>query len=137
MSNRVLIRGGVNAAMIVSLPGYDVTTVDPDHTVFDSRYSSLQPYRQGVTIDSVSDNHSVYSFGETLNGPPLMFGLIRTLTPGGVPAQVYGNSCSMLRGNGTDQWFYAEVTASSLTFRTKFGGQAARLYFSLFKRAAG
>lgn len=137
MTNRVLIQGGATAAMIVSLPGYDVASVDVDHTVFDSRYSGMQPYRQGVTIDSVNDNSSVYAFGETLNGPPLMFGFFRTLTPGGVPDQVYGNTCKMLRGGGTDEWFYAEVTTSSLTWRVKFGGQAARLYFSLFKRVAG
>ncbi|WP_407122736.1 hypothetical protein [Bradyrhizobium sp. STM 3561] len=131
----MLIKGGASAAMTVSLPGYDVTTADITQTCFDSRWSGLVPYLRG-TIDDINDGGATVSFGETLAEIPLFIGHFKTLS-GGVPTTTYANTCTMFRGNGTDQWWYAEVGTSYLKFRAKFGSQASRLYYTLFKRPAG
>lgn len=49
---RVLFQGGQNAALRVSLPGWDVTSADIDHLVFNSSYSGLSIVQRGSTYCS-------------------------------------------------------------------------------------
>ena len=135
MVNRVLIQAGGAAAMRVSLPGYDVSSATPDQTCFDSRWSGFIPYLKGI-VDTANDVTVTVNFGETLDVAPFFSGYGRTLT-GGVPTTAYGNTPFMLRGNGIDQWLYVLTTTSYLQYRAKFGAQAFRLNYQLFKRPAG
>ena len=136
MVKRVLIQGGASAAMLVSLPGIDVTGgINCDQTCFDSRWSGLIFYRKG-TIDSANDVAAAYGYGETLPTPPMLFGYVRTLA-GGAPTTAFGNSFNMLRGGGIDQWWYAEMQVNQFIFRAKFGAQASRLWFAIYQRPAG
>jgi hypothetical protein len=137
MVKRVSIRGGQSAAMTVSLPGVDVTNATINQTCFDSRWSGYTPYAIGQIV-SGNDNPSMFFFPETLDQPPMCLCHFATLGPSGAPAGGAGEfTPTMLRGNGTDQWWYVLVTANFLQFRSKFGGQNSRLTFSLFRRTAG
>jgi hypothetical protein len=131
----VLIQGGQQSVMLVTLPGYNVETATIDQTCFDSRWSGFTPYATGQLF-SANDVAATFAFGETLDQPPLFLGHFVNLFNGS-PLTVYENTPTMFRGGGTDQWWYALVTTSFLQFRAKFGNQAARLTFKLFRRTAG
>ena len=132
----VLIQAGQQNVMLVTLPGFQVETATIDQTCFDSRWSGFSPYALGQ-LTSGNDNPATFSFGETLDQPPMCLSHFVTLNPGGAPTTVFENTPTMLRGGGTDQWWYVLVTTSFLQFRSKFGGQSSRLTFKLFKRIAG
>lgn len=57
---RVLFQGGVGATLRVSLPGYDVTTADIDHLVFNSSYSGLSLVKRGSIGCSIKGSATVY-----------------------------------------------------------------------------
>lgn len=135
MVNRVLIQGGQAAAMRVSLPGYDVNSATPDQTCFDSRWSGFIPYLKG-TVQGANDVAVTVNFGETLDVAPFFSGYGQSMS-GGVPTTSYGNTPFMLRGGGTDQWLYVLTTTSYMQLRVKYGAQAFRLTYQLFKRPAG
>jgi hypothetical protein len=140
MVQRVLIQGGQAAAMTVSLPGVDVTTADCNQTCFDSRWSGLTPYMKGtIGVQGGSGNaFSQLSFGETLDAPPLFFGFGQIIGANGQPTTTFGTTPYMLRGNGTDEWFYIGVTNSVLTAMVNgWGASYIRFTFSLFKRTSG
>jgi hypothetical protein len=142
MVKRVLIQGGQAAAMTVSLPGIDVTTADCNQTCFDSRWSGLTPYMKGTVQLTGSNGGNVFqqiSFGENLDAPPLFFGFGQLINPAtGQPTSPVGTTPYMLRGNGTDEWFYVGIATNSLTFMVNgWGASIVRLTFSLFKRTSG
>lgn len=129
---RAIIQPGL---MRVSFPGIEVTTADIDQTVFDSRWSGVAPYLKG-TLDSANDGAAIQYFGETLPSPPLAFCYFRSLNAG-VPTTTFGNSPTMFRGNGTNNWWYVEVGTTAIQFRSLFGSQVSRLYYTLYKKVAG
>lgn len=141
MVQRVLIKGGQAAAMTVSLPGVDVTTADCNQTCFDSRWSGLTPYMKGTVAVQGSNSGNAFaqvSFGETLDAPPLFFGYGQIITSSGQPTSSFGTTPYMLRGNGTDEWFYVGVSTNALTWMVNgWGASIVRLTFSLFKRTSG
>jgi hypothetical protein len=140
MVQRVLIKGGQAAAMTVSLPGVDVTTADCNQTCFDSRWSGLTPYMKGtIFVQGTNGGNAAasLSFGETLDAPPLFFGFGQIYS-GGVPLGDLGTTPYMLRGNGTDEWFYVGVSTSSLSVMVNgWGASLVGFRFSLFKRTSG
>lgn len=136
MVKRVLIRGGQSAAMLVSLPGVDVGSATINQTCFDSRWSGYTPYAIGK-LTSFNDNPAMFNFGETLDQPPLCLSNFVILNGSGLPSTTFSNTPAMLRGGGIDQWWYVLCTTQFLQFRAKFGGSAATLSFSLFKRTSG
>lgn len=75
MTDRVLIQGGSNSVMRVSLPGYDVNTATLAQLAFDARFANRAIYLRG----SISFNPSSGGlsrdvlFGETLAAPPIGF----------------------------------------------------------------
>lgn len=50
---RVLFQGGPGTVLRVSLPGWDVTTADIDHLVFNSSFSGLSIVQRGSTTCSI------------------------------------------------------------------------------------
>lgn len=141
MAGRVLIQGGNNAAMLVSLPGFDVNSANIDQTCFDSRWSGLNPYRAGATLDATANGPTaVSSFGETLDLPPLFIGGFRNINSSGVPLSDYMTQPYFYRGGGTDYWWYVVTTTSNIQFQVfdNTGGSTFwRLYYTLFRRPAG
>jgi hypothetical protein len=136
MVKRVSIRGGQSAAMTVSLPGVDVSNATINQTCFDSRWSGYTPFAIGQ-LTSQNDNAAVFYFPQTLDQPPMCLCHFATLLPSGAPTGIAEFSPSMLRGNGTDQWWYVSVDTNALLFRAKFSNVVSRLTFSLFRRTAG
>jgi hypothetical protein len=135
VTQRVLIQGGQASAMRVSMPGIDVTTADVDQTVFDSRWSGLIPYRTGQ-LTSVSQSTSTFSFGETLDQPPMCVCHFVTLANGS-PTSTFRNTPTIFRGNDVNNWWYVVVSTSYVQFNSLFGNQASLLTFTLFKRVGG
>ena len=135
MVNRVLIAGGVNAVMSVSLPGFDVLTANCDQMCFDSRWAGLIPFMTGVA--DTSGGSLTVNFGVTLDVPPMFVGAYVQIISG-VEQTTYGNTPTLYRGGGTDQWFYVNTTVSNMNFVVHgWGTTIWRLHYTLFKRPSG
>jgi hypothetical protein len=132
MTARGLITTGT---MRISLPGYDVNSADIDQTCFDSRWSGVTPYLKG-TLSSANNVPATVGFGENLASPPMFYGYFQNINGGGTPLSVFGNTMTMLRGGGTNNWWYVEVSVNAILFQVQFGSQAATLHFVLFKKVA-
>lgn len=138
MVQRVLIQGGQAAAMTVSLPAIDVTVADCNQTCFDSRWSGLNPFMKGSVAVSNGGSAGV-GYGQTLDVPPLFFGYGQIINPSnGQPTNEFGTTCYMLRGNGIDEWFYASVGTSGISFAVNgWTNLTVRFTFALYKRTSG
>jgi hypothetical protein len=102
---RVRLRGGVAAALQVSLPGYNVETTTLNNMAFDARFANKQVFfRTQVQMPEINAINAGYDqtiyFPEALAQPPLCFVQIHTL-PGtfGGAVSAFGSTFFLIDSN--------------------------------------
>lgn len=132
---RVLIKGGAIDLISVSMPGFDVTAAALDQMQFDSRWAGLQIYMQGTLTaagnNSGGEGTASATFPSTLPEIPLMMGYV---TQG---ANAFGWTPAVFRGNAEDYWWAAQVSTSSITFRSQAFATTLTLHYTIFQRPSG
>lgn len=102
MVDRVLIKGGVAAAMQVSMPGFDVNSASLANMAFDARFANMHLVAQGLVYVNW-ETETFVAYGTTYATIPRVFcGFVPpSSSPNPDPIEITSPDAVLTSGSGT------------------------------------